>query len=359
ICKLDPNANFIWAKSMGSNSGEEGLSIAIDNMGSVYTTGFISDTTDFDPSTNVFNLFASGLNNIFISKLDVNGIFVWAKSIGNTEPCRGSAIAVDGLGKTYVTGYFQGTVDFDPGAGNLNINANGEDIFIVKLDTIGDFIWAKSMGGGNADKGFAIAADALGNVYSTGVFEGTADFDPNGGTFNLTAQFVRDMFICKLDNGGNLVWAKNITGSVGLSEGNDIVVDAFENIYTTGFYYGTVDFDFNSGIDNHVTIGAQDFFVMKIDQLPTNVESISYDDAFLVFPNPSNGIINIQNLSDAGKEKTNLTVNDINGNEVVKLDDIFNQNLNYKLSLSNYAKGIYLLKINTNSKSFYKKFVVM
>jgi len=359
ICKLDQNANYIWAKSMGSTQGEEGLSIALDSAGSVYTTGFFSDTTDFDPGANIFNLNASGMDNIYISKLDVDGNFVWAKSIGNTEPCHGTAIAVNNIGATYVTGYFQGTIDFDPGAGVLNLNASGKDIFIVKLDSIGDFIWAKNLGGTNTDYGYSIAIDGQDNVYTTGTYEGTADFDPNAGTFNLTAQFIRDMFICKLDGAGNLVWAKNITGSAGLSEGNDIAVDAFENIYTTGFYYGTVDFDFNTGLDNHVTTGVQDFFVMKVDQLPTHLKVIEAKPTFSVYPNPSNGTFFIQNSIPFQDQNMAITVTDINGHQILNSTQVITENSSIQITLNQAAKGIYFLKIQSHQTIYNVKIIVL
>lgn len=74
-----------------------------------------------------------------------------------------------------------------PGAATFNLTAGGLDIFISKLDASGNFVWAKDMEGTVAANGFSIAVDAQGNVYATGSFSGTVDFDPGAGTFNLTA----------------------------------------------------------------------------------------------------------------------------------------------------------------------------
>ena len=94
---------------------------------------------------------------------------------------------MDASGNVYTTGYFQGTVDFDPGAGTFNLTSAGlQDIFISKLDAAGNFVWAKQLGGTLNDVGYSIALDTSGNVYTTGFFRDTVDFDPGAGTFNLT-----------------------------------------------------------------------------------------------------------------------------------------------------------------------------
>ena len=70
--------------------------------------------------------------------------------------------------------------------------------------------WAKGMGGINSDVGRSVTVDGAGNVYTTGYFEGTVDFDPNAGVLNLTSAGGLDIFVSKLDVTGNLVWAKGM-----------------------------------------------------------------------------------------------------------------------------------------------------
>src|SRR5674476_1418906 len=129
---------------------------------------------------------------LFFSSLQAQNVsLVWAKNMGGASDDYVNSIAVDASGNVYTTGYFLGTVDFDPGAGTYNLtSAGGYDIFIIKLDASGNFVWAKNMGassGASSDQGFSIAVDASGNVYTTGLFTGTADFDPGAGTYNLTS----------------------------------------------------------------------------------------------------------------------------------------------------------------------------
>jgi hypothetical protein len=106
-------------------------------------------------------------------------------------------MTVDASGNVYTTGVFSDTVDFNPGAGTFNLNSEGGyDVFVQKLDASGNFVWAKAFGSTSNDQGSSIRLDALGNVYTTGYFSGTVDFDPGAGSFNLTGSF--DVFVHKI-----------------------------------------------------------------------------------------------------------------------------------------------------------------
>src|SRR5690242_8895037 len=111
----------------------------------------------------------------------------WAKKIGGTAWDSGNGIAVDATGNVYVIGQFFGTTDFDPGPGVKNLTSAGDyEAFVCKLDATGAYVWAVALGGTSADTGKLIALDSSGNVYCSGVFQGTADFDPGVGTYTLT-----------------------------------------------------------------------------------------------------------------------------------------------------------------------------
>jgi len=178
---LSALGDFVWAMGLGSPGFDAGSDIAVDGDGNVYTTGYFSGNVDFDPGPGTAYLTAAGYwaSDIFVSKLDTNGNFVWAINMGGTGYEEGAGIAVDGNGNIYITGYFNGTSDFDPGLGVANLTSAGrEDIFISKLDANGNYLWVKGMGGSEVDQGYSIAVDREGNVYTTGYFQGTADFDP-------------------------------------------------------------------------------------------------------------------------------------------------------------------------------------
>jgi len=263
IVKLDSSGNFVWAKRFGDFLPDGGSSVAVDAAGNVYATGNFQGTADFDPSFGTFNLISAGDDDIFIVKLNVSGNLVWAKQFGGTFDDDGTSIAVDDAGNVFATGHLQGTVDFDPGPGTLPLSGhNWVSAFVTKLDASGNLIWAKHSGG---DYSFSLAIDAGANVYTTGFFEDTADFDPGPGTFNLASFSTNhpDVFISKLNSSGNFIWAKQF-GGMSRDWGYSVVTDASENVYATGYFYGTGDYDPGSGTFNLTSNGDADIFVLKL-----------------------------------------------------------------------------------------------
>jgi hypothetical protein len=255
--------NLTWAKGIGGSLSDVGTSIVTDLNGNVYTTGYYSGTIDFDPSLNSYTLSSNAGIDFYISKLDASGNFVWAKSIGGINNDFAYGITLDPIGNVIVTGYFAGTVDFDPNAGVTNLNsalANG--IFVLKLDALGNFIWAKAMYGNSYGNGLAVKTDDIGNIYTTGLYSGTIDFDPGPAVTNLTVVGSSDFFVSKLDAAGNFVWVKSAGGS-GIESGNDIKIDAAGNIYTTGYFNGTVDFDPGPGTFTLSSQGVNDIYITK------------------------------------------------------------------------------------------------
>ncbi|MCX6351770.1 MAG: SBBP repeat-containing protein [Bacteroidetes bacterium] len=240
---MDQNGKFVWAKQFGSKNNDMGYSIAVDNSGNIYSTGSFQGTVDFDPSADVYNLVSdNGGEDIFVSKLDSSGKFVWAKRLGG--PCLevGFSIAVDAKENVYLTGFFQGTVDFDPSNQKYKLTSSSNDIFVVKLNSKGSLKWARKLGGLSNDEGKSVKADKFGNVYLTGSFSSTADFDPSGAKYNLTSIGNTDIFIEKLDSNGYFKWAKQLGGSID-EDVYDLAIDNYDGVYTTGTFIGKVDFN--------------------------------------------------------------------------------------------------------------------
>lgn len=270
ISKLSQAGNFIWTKYISGISPIcTARDIETDAAGNIYTTGYFnsnpaSNPVDFNPGPGVFNLYSFGGTDIFISKLNKNGEFVWAKQIGGTGFEEGSAIAVDAFGNVYVTGFFNGVTDADPGPGVFNLTALGdEDIFVSKLDVAGNLLWAKQMGGLDFEEGNSMAVDAGGNVYITGHFYGTVDFDPGAPVYNMSSAGFSDIFISKLDANGNLRWAKQI-GGVLYDWSYEITLDIYGNILSTGYFDDVVDFDIGAAMYNLTSFGNKDIFVHKM-----------------------------------------------------------------------------------------------
>jgi Ca2+-binding RTX toxin-like protein len=270
VSKLNADGNIGWAKAFVSDDFlNAGYAIATDKSGYVYTTGNFSGNTDFDPGVDEFILTTNGSRNVFVSKLDNDGNFVWAKSLGGTSDESGQGIAVDDSGNVLTTGYFQNKADFDPGPGVFNLVSGFEGAFVSKLDNAGNFVWAKSFTGELFTGGNDIAVDGLGSVYTTGYFEKTVDFNPGAGIFKLSTvgSDSRNPYISKLDSAGNFVWAKSFAGG-GYGEGDGISIDNAGSVFTTGYFQATMDFDPGAGKFNLTAAVELDIFVSKLTDDP-------------------------------------------------------------------------------------------
>ncbi len=259
------SGDLLWANGFGGTGSDSSLSIATDSSGNSYTTGYFQQTVDFNPSTGTTNLTSNGDRDIFISKFDENGSFIWARQFGNTGFDIGKEIILDASNNIYLTGYFEGTVDFDPGVGTFNMSSSGEnDAFLLKLDSNGNFIWAKKFGGASYDEGEGVAVDVNGNIYLLIEFWGTSDFNPGSGAFNLTSNGYGDIAVVKLDPSGNFVWAKRFGGTDD-DYGNSFAISESGNIYITGNFNGTVDFNPNAG-SFYLTSIFFDMFISVLDE---------------------------------------------------------------------------------------------
>lgn len=262
VVKFDTACNLVWAKKFGANLNDVCTAMAVDTFGNVYSSGFFNGTVDFDPGAGTFTLATASMDALFLSKLDSNGNFLWARALGGSAA---NSIALYGGTSVYVTGTFAGLYDFDPGAGSFTMNSGGSDnVFVLKLNSAGIFVWAKSMGGTGTDRGESSAIDGQGNIYLTGVFSGTADFDPGAGTYNLVSAGSWDIFVSKLDALGNLIWAKRL-GGTGSDQGFGIALDDSVNVYSTGGFSGTVDFDPGAGTLSLSSTGNSDVYISKLD----------------------------------------------------------------------------------------------
>jgi Secretion system C-terminal sorting domain/Beta-propeller repeat len=274
VCKLNTDGNLLWARQMGGSGVDYSTSIKVADSNQVNLTGIFQNTADFDPGPGILNLSAVGPDHLFSCQLDRFGSIAWAKEFGNTSTIyteRKPYLTTDILGFIYITGGFFNIADFFPGPGVFNLQSFGSnDIYVLKLDSLGNFLWAKQMGGNDSDEGRAIEVGLGGTILTSGKFRGTADFDPATGFFLLTTPGTgiddHDNFISTLDANGNFLMARQI-GGWNLPLVNSITTDHMGSIYLTGQFKETVDFDPGPGIMNLTSYGAGDAFVCKLDQV--------------------------------------------------------------------------------------------
>lgn len=328
MLKLDPAGNFVWARKFSGAFNLRGVALRIDDFGSVISTGYFQGPADFDPGAGVFTMNTGTDFDVYVSKLDANGSFIWAKTLsGPGVSDNPRDLVVDSNNDIYITGDFGATVDFDPGPGTYNIPCAGiRDIFLLKLSPNGNLVWVKTWGGTGNDKGLALGIDPDGFALVVGNFYNTVDFDPGAGVSSLSAVgATMDAFISKLDTSGNFVWAKrvgansnesiytiqvgpggnifsggNMRDSIDIDPGTNesmvyattygyyfvkldpsgdlicgeffdslgsgrILLDEFGNVYSSGLFRDSIDFDPGPGLDRRVSNGIMDMYLLKMD----------------------------------------------------------------------------------------------
>lgn len=248
VAKYDSLGDLIWARRAGGPSNDGGRGIAVDGVGNVYVTGAYWHEAVF----GAVSLEGAGSGDIFVAKYDTHGNVLWAKRAGGPASDEGLAVAADGAGSVYVTGWCGKEAGFGP----IALSSAGErDVFVAMYDGSGGVQWAKRAGGSQDDGGSGIAV-AETSVYVTGWFEGEADF---GGHTHISSG-LRDVFVAKYDSEGSAVWARR-AGGLSSDQGNGIAVDIHRNVFVTGEFWGTAGFD---GV-SLMSAGLRDVFLAAYD----------------------------------------------------------------------------------------------
>ena len=263
--QLDQNGDLIWARSFGGPDNDIPLHSALDQTtGDLYITGNFGGTADHDPGPGVFNITSQGANDIFVTKLDSAGNFLWSKTMGGTSDDYGHAIGVDAAGDVLVSGRYSATVDLDPGIAVSNYTSNGfTDVFLVKLSAAGNHIWSRTFGSSLIDRLFDLEVDLVGNVYLSGAYYGTCDFDPGPGVYNLTSNGLQDVSAVKFDPNGQFEWAISF-GGTDLDSGFGVSTDLFGGVIISGYFRSNVDFDPGTTTYLLNSAGSWDAFLMKL-----------------------------------------------------------------------------------------------
>lgn len=261
------NQSTFAAQAYGGGGFETTVGIATDAAGNIYSTGTLAGVIDVDPSptsTATLSQVGGGVD-IWITKFNSSGEYIWGKVFGGTDGDLVYGIDVDSNGNVFLVGTYAGTVDFDPGAGTTTRTSKGNnDNFVVKLTTDGNFAWVKDFGAANEERATAITLDSNNNILVTGLFNDNVDFNPAPLETNTVTGNYADGFVLKLDPNGGYLWAKGF-GGVSADYGEGIAVDSSNNVYVTGRYTGNVDFDPGAGtttISGSATNGA---FVLKLN----------------------------------------------------------------------------------------------
>lgn len=326
LVKYSAKGEFLWANCMGSPASDAGIALGISNAGYVYASGYFSESISFDPTSDTTKLTSAGGEDIFIAKYDSKGTYqgaiqaggpgndrvssiglqgssdvyitgsfeekanfdpkgtaeleskggadifiakytsigsyVWAYSMGSLENDYGNSIALDGAGNLYLAGKLKGSANFNP-QGDATLNSVGEsDIFLAKYDYNGIYEWAHRMGGAEEDEATALTVDIRGNIFMTGRFRGTANFNPKGKT-KLTAVNKSDVFLARYNSKGEFQWAHRVGGE-GEDYGTALEVVGGNHVVLTGCFTKTADFNPDVAINTLTAEGdVHDIFIAK------------------------------------------------------------------------------------------------
>jgi len=296
----------LWAKRISGTGDQYVYGVATDSAGNVLITGRATGAPDFGGGV----LTTTGGFDIFIAKYDKDGQHVWSKLFGGATDDEGLAIAVDGAGNSFITGYFTGMMTI----GAANVTAlDLQDAYVIKLDSMGGVLGYTIMDGLGDQRGNAIAVDGAGSaVFATGTFA----TELNTSLGKLTAVDLLDGFVAKYQGDLMPQWQKSF-GGVGNDEGSSIAIDSANNVYLTGYYDETVDFGGGVITDG----GSYDVFWAKLDSSGVHVLSKGFPVAGDQTAD-SIGVDTAGNIYIAGEFDTGI---DMGGGQVAALggDDVF------------------------------------
>ncbi len=279
IEKFDADGNVSWGVNFGGPAYDGIYKMTVDNADNIYAIGYYgysAGTIDLNPDIVDQDLVvAHGGYDMFITKFNGDGEYIWGHGIGAVEDDWINNITIDDAGNIYITGQFKGTVDFDgTEAGILEINSTFDkyDGFLAKYNADGEISWAFRIGGVDDDFANEVAVDAAGNILVTGTFQGTGDFygqlltAADGTMIGWPKE--GDAFIAKYNSDADLIWAKSIYGDDGFNGGYSntvqaLAIDDANNIYVTGVIYGEGDFDMEAGENMIETYSDYDSYFAK------------------------------------------------------------------------------------------------
>ncbi len=242
-----------WAVDQTCNGVQGyGNGVARNLYNESYVTGEFSGTMTLGTGTNSTTLNSvSGRTDCYLAKYTASGQFLWGFSMGATQHDGGTAVEVDNQGNVILVGYFRDSMDLNPlGSRDVRYGNGFEDCFIAKYSsTSGQLLWGHTFGGSLSDKAYEIAISDLGDVYVSGHFRSTVNFDP--GATNTTVSTVNltwDGFIVRYTPNGQFLWVKQL-GGTGNVFSTKISIGLNNNLIATGRYAQNLDLDPSPALD--------------------------------------------------------------------------------------------------------------
>ncbi|WP_199119091.1 gliding motility-associated C-terminal domain-containing protein [Pedobacter sp. ASV28] len=251
-----------WVKDIGGTGESKLAGIGVDKNDNIYVAGNFQGTLTVDHSgvSSPINFSSNGNYDIFIAKYTPDGKLLWAKSIGGSGLDQVNNLAVDLNGNVIIGASFSSpSIDCNPGPGVYTINSNGgEDALVVKLDTDGNFIWARSVGSFSTDRGHVVTTDKDGNVIFVGSFS-SSSITISGNTLANRGSY--DGFVVKYNPIGDVLWSAGF-GSTGMDEIKSVKTDSNGSIALMGYFGANINLN-PRGVANHFTASGETYFIAQ------------------------------------------------------------------------------------------------
>lgn len=251
VAKIDPDGNWLWATKADVVGDGHGQDIAVDAAGNCFVTGSFWGSACFG-DYSIISYQDTDSQGMFLAKLDPNGNWLWVRDGGIWSQDLGYGVGTDSAGNCYVTGLFSGTSTFD----DISITNSGGSIFIAKINSDGEWLWAMNAGGSPYSHACDIDVDETGNIFLVGYFSGTAQF----GTMSYVSSGSSDCFVAKLDTYGNWIWVTK-SGGAYADFANAVAVDLDGTCFVTGNFNNNISF----GSILLQSSGGSDFYIAKLD----------------------------------------------------------------------------------------------
>lgn len=290
VAKYDSIGEYIF--SFNIKTEYAGSFIDIDKNNNLFVYGEFSSTNDFDPGAGEYIL-DGGDRKPYLARYSDDGDFIYAIAFDTTQSNNEYSqmvitdVATDASAATYITGYFTGGIDFDPGQAVFPLISVSYSLFIAKYDAQGHFVFVKHLAATLEDLVFApprIELDEDKNIYIASSYLGTIDFDPGPDSMTYTSSSGYDVFFAKYDASGNFIYVKRLEGTGEFDFVSELKIGENNNIYLTGTFNGANDFDPGTGTAIHSVSEYADMFLAKYDNAGNYLSSISTGGGFQDFP---------------------------------------------------------------------------
>lgn len=292
VLMLDQNLNTIWVRQVGAAYHTLGDDVTFGPDGLVYACGDFEVTIDLNTGPETWMVNTLGVWDSFVICLDEAGNFMWGNLIQSAGEEDIVGIECNQYNELFVTGSFGGTTEVQVNEEEVIVleNQGGLDIYIAMIDVFGEFEWFEIIGSETDEKSHSLDVDDFGNIYLTGEFESSVDFDPSSGTYYLYSEGLLDAFALGLNTSGDMIWCSQM-GSGGNDCGYGIHGTIESDVFVTGQFSETA---MVMGTDSITSQGWRDAFLWKIKESPVLMPEIQEFDGFGIWPNPCLEVLNVR-----------------------------------------------------------------